>query len=776
MQTTHRSPVGLVGVILLSAVAFVSPCSAEPANQVDQVSSPTGAQIAFFEQKIQPILTAHCSECHTGAKAKGGLRLESRSLLRKGGDSGPVIVPGHVDESLLLAALRHEDLKMPPKGKLSDTVIADFKSWIRDGAVDPRPIDAPAEKHWSLRPRSRPEIPRVSRSNDPGWVQNPIDAFILDRLQRSGLEPAPAADRRTLIRRVSYDLIGLPPTPEEIAAFASNNSPRAYEQLIDRLLESPHYGERWGQHWLDVVRYAETEGYEYDGHRSGAWRYRDYVIRSFNADKPFDQFVREQLAGDELDPTNHEYRVAAGFHRLGPVRRNAGNKKVAFSRNEVLTERTDALGSAFLGLTLGCARCHDHRFDDIPQTDYYRLQAFLAASHDHDWILADEAAQSQWKTETEKITAQIKELQKQRENRKGTERVALDRKIASLRESLPTELPTISTVQNRAEERTPIHVLRRGDMEQKSSRVGPRVLSALVDERVREMSADVSQPRSELARWINDPEHPLTARVYVNRVWQGHFGRGLVATPNDFGVNGSLPSHVELLDYLANEFIAEGRRLRPLHRLILTSSTYRQSVASPQLERGRKIDPENHLLWHFPRRRLSAEEVRDSLLSIAGRLNFKSGGPSVIVRADLDLVNLLYDPSQWTVTPDEAEHRRRSVYLLAKRNLRLPFAQAFDQPDLQISCPRRESSTHALQALELLNGSFSNEMARWFSERLQRESGEQVEAQIDRAFRLIASRPPVEQEQRVARSFLDEHSLKEFALALFNLNAFMYID
>jgi hypothetical protein len=634
----------------------------------------------------------------------------------------------------------------------------------------------PLAELWSLRPRGRPDVPAIREPAARKAVRNPVDAFILRKLTEVGLPAAPEADRGTLIRRVHFDLTGLPPTPEEVTAFVNDPAPDAYEKLVERLLASPHYGEHWGRHWLDVVRFAETEGFEYDRSRPGAWRYRDYVIKAFNDDKPFDRFVLEQLAGDEIDPNDHELLIATGFHRLGPVRRNAGNKELAMSRNEVLTEMTDAVGGSFLGLTMGCARCHDHKFDPIPQKDYYRLQAFLAETHEHDVVLASAEEQADWKKRTDKIKAQIQRLQKQLSDKDTEASRELREKIAELQRTLPEELPTISTVHNVPAERTPIHVLKRGDPGREGAPVGPRALSALLPDDAPELPADVSNPRTRLARWLTNPDHPLTARVWVNRVWQYHFGRGIVATPNDFGSNGTPPSHPELLDYLANEFVRNGQRTKPLHRLIVLSGTYRRSSVAPDVAASRRLDPDNRLLGHFPRRRLAAEEVRDAMLAAAGRLNHKAGGPSVTVPVEADLTRLLYDPSQWRVTPDEKEHDRRSVYLLAKRNLQLPFLQVFDQPDAQVSCPRREASTHALQALELLNGKLANHLAEAFAERLVHDCGTDRVRQVDRAFRLTAGRPSTDREIKVALTFLETQPLKEFALALLNLNAFLYVD
>lgn len=618
-------------------------------------------------------------------------------------------------------------------------------------------------------------MPQFAEAHERDWVRNPVDAFVLAKLRAKDLRPAKPADAATLVRRVYFDLIGLPPSPGEVDAFVSDPAPDAYERLVERLLASPHYGERWGQHWLDVVRFAETEGFEYDQLRANAWRFRDYVIGSFQEDKPFDRFVREQVAGDEIDPPRTDAQVAVGFLRLGPVRRNAGNALVAFSRNEVLSEMTDTLGVALLGLTMGCARCHDHKFDAIRQTDYYHLQAFLANAHDCDVPLTDAAQQAEWKAQTDKIDVEIKQLAKAAETSSGAEREEMRRRMRELEKTLPPPLPALFSMRNEPGQPAAVHVLKRGAEDKPKELVGPRVPGVLLANGTAALDASVASPRTQFADWLVRPEHPLTARVLVNRLWLGHFGRGIVNTPNDFGVNGDLPSHPELLDFLANEFVASGWRIKPLHRLIVLSNTYRQSSTVADQATGMRFDSENRLLWKFPRQRLAAEVLRDAMLAVAGELNLKPGGPSVIVPVEQDLVDLLYKPTQWTVTPAATEHARRSVYLLAKRNLRLPFLEVFDQPTAQISCPKREMSTHAPQALELLNGSFSNEMARALARRLEREAGKSTPAQIELAFRLVASRVPTETEARLAREFLETQPLGEFALAMFNLNDFLYV-
>ncbi len=628
-------------------------------------------------------------------------------------------------------------------------------------------------RHWAFHRRTQPAVPVLPGGG--AWVKNPIDRFTLERLNKAGLRPAPRADRGTLIRRVYFDLTGLPPSPAEVEAFVKDRSPDAWEKLVDRLLASPRYGERWAQHWLDVVRFAETDGFEYDTHRPDGWRYRDYVIRSFNDDKPYDQFLTEQLAGDELNPGDHQARIASGFQRLGPLRKNAGNQEVASSRNEVLTEMTNIVGSALLGVTLGCARCHDHKFDPIRHTDYYRIQAYFAAAQDKDVPLATAEEQSAWRAHKETADKELLEMRKTMRGLKGEARAQMEKKIKAAEEKAPEPLPVLFSVANDFEKASPVHVLARGDYHNKGERVGMRPLGVLLPDGAPELPAGVTTPRAELARWIVDPENPLTARVMVNRLWHYHFGRGIVATPNDFGRMGMRPSHPELLDWLASRFVDGGWRMKPVHRLILTSSTYQQASHSPLESAAREKDAANALLWKFNRRRLEAEEIRDAMLAAAGRLNLKTGGTSVIVPVDPELVNLLYKPSQWAVTRDPEEHDRRSVYLIYKRNLRLPMMEAFDAPDLQISCARRESSTHAPQALEMLNGPFATDMAKSLTARLDREAKGSAE-QVDLAYRLAAGRAPTQPERRLALEFLKTQPLAEFALAVLNLNSFLYVD
>jgi hypothetical protein len=635
---------------------------------------------------------------------------------------------------------------------------------------------ATERRHWAFQKRSTPEVPQFSTPADRAWTKNPVDAFVLARLQKDGLKPAPRASKDTLIRRVSYDLTGLPPSPAEIARFVNDPSPRAWEDLVERLLASPQYGERWAQHWLDVVRFAETDGFEYDTHRPDAWRFRDYVVKSLNEDKPYDRFLKEQLAGDEIDPNNHELLIASGFQRLGALRKNAGNQEVASSRNEVLTEMTNIVGSAMLGVTLGCARCHDHKFDPIRHKDYYRMQAYFAPVHENDYVTATPDEKAAWEKKNSEIDGEVKKLRAEMKGMKGEERGRMAQRIRDMEAQKPGPLPGLFAVRDDMSKVSPVHVLARGDYQNKGDRVAPRPLGVLIPDGTPELPADAPKLRTQLAEWITSGGHPLTARVMANRVWHYHFGRGIVATPNDFGRMGARPKNKELLDWLANDFVESGWRLKSLHRRIVLSNTYRQDWRNTAMEKkASTLDPENDLLWKYSRRRLTAEEIRDSMLAVSGRLNLKPGGPSVIVPTDPELVKLLYKPGQWQVTKDVAEHDRRSIYLMYKRNLRLPFMEVFDAPDLQISCARREQSTHAPQALELMNSPQSNDLARSFAARLDREA-KTPDAQITLAYRLAAGRAPTLKEKQIALEFLKTQPLSEFALAVMNLNAFLYVN
>ena len=741
-----------------------------------------------FEKDVAPILANHCLRCHGGEKREAGLDVRRRFTLLSGGDSGAALVAGKPKLSLLIEMI--DAGLMPPEDepRLPSKTISVLRQWIATGAATtgekepPLKNDAPgqgdtsfsdeARKHWAFQPFRRITPPQVENVD---WLQTSVDSFILAGLEQRTWQPAPSASREELIRRVHFDLVGLPPQPEDIATFVNDKSPDAYERLVNRLLASPHYGERWAQHWLDVVRFAETEGFEYDRHLPDAWRFRDYVINSLNDDKPFDQFVTEQIAGDEIAPNNTRHSVAVILHRLGAVRRNAGNPDIALSRNEVLTERTNIIGEAFLGLTVGCARCHNHKLEPITQKDYYRLQAYFAATEENNILLAPAEEMQSWEKQSEEINAQIKKLKAEVNTATGAKKAKLENQLFEVAYTLPTRPATIPSIRNDYENRTAMHVLRRGVWEHKGVAVGPRPLSILVPASEPELAADIQKPRTQLARWITDDRHPLTARVIVNRLWQHHFGSGLVKTANDFGTHGESPSHPGLLDWLAQTLIDNDWKWKSIHRQIVLSSAYRQSSQHPFAARLSKTDPENRFCWRVNRRRLSAEEIRDAMLAVSGRINPRLRGRSVMVPVERELINLLYKPTQWVVAKDAAAHDRRSIYLIAKRNLRLPFMEAFDAPALQTSCSARESSTHAPQALELLNGRFSNEVAAAFAKRLTAECAGQPEQIVERAYQLAVGRPPSDKEHRLSLEFLQDQPLTEFALAIFNLHGFVYV-
>ncbi len=629
-------------------------------------------------------------------------------------------------------------------------------------------------RHWAFQPRTNPELPKFESPADKAFASSGIDALVLARLKKGELAPSTPASKQVLVRRLYFGLTGLPPTAMQVDAFVRDQKPDAFARLVNQLLDSPQYGERWGQHWLDVVRFAETDGFEYDTHRTEAYRYRDYVIRAFQNDKPYDQFLLEQLAGDEVAPEEQEHLIASGFNRLGPLRKNAGNQEVASSRNEVLTEMTNAVGAAFLGVTLGCARCHDHKFDPIRQSDYYRMQAYFAGTLDQDFPLSSREERTAWEETIKPIDAKIKKMQGEMAKADKETKARMAKEILDLEMGKPTPPPTLYTVKNDMTKASPIHLLTRGDYTAKEDNVGMRPMGVFLPDGTPE-DENLDKPRTRLAKWVADKNNPLTARVMVNRIWQYHFGQGIVVTPNDFGRMGGRPSHPELLDYLANEFVASGYSVKHMHRLILNTNTWKQASDTVNAKAFEK-DPENKLLWKFTRRRLTAEELRDSMLAVTGNLNTKQFGPSVMIPIEKELVDALYKPSQWQVHPDANEHRRRSIYLIAKRNLHLPFMEVFDAPDGLVSCARRETSTHAPQALELLNGRFANQQAEVFAERLQKLSGGNATRMVDQAFLIVAGRRPNPKEKAVALEFARSASPREFAIAMFNLNAFLYVN
>lgn len=606
------------------------------------------------------------------------------------------------------------------------------------GADEPaRP--GPVIDLWSLRPVSRPTPPKVQKED---WPSQPIDHFILAKLEREGFEPAPAVEKAKLIRRAYFDLWGLPPTPEETRAFVDDPSPLAYAQLLDRLLESPHYGERWARYWLDIVRFAETNGYERDALKPNAWKYRDWVIDSLNEDKPYDRFVIEQLAGDELPDATDETRVATGFLRIGTFD-DEPNDPLKY-KYEQLDDLIHATGTSFLALTIKCARCHDHKFDPIPQTDYYALLNFFVPG---------KAAEGDWLGYTDQgREAPPVRLFSAGDPRRETEEVA---------PGFPTLLPSLA-----------------------------RPVAAPPAE------AKTTTRRLQLAKWIVDPANPLTSRVVVNRIWARHFGEGLSRTLDNFGVLSQSPTHPELLDWLAAELIENGWRIKPLHRRIMLSSAYRMDSAHPKEVEYASRDAANTRLWRMSRRRLEAEALRDAMLATSGQLNTKAGGPSFFPPASKEaLEGLSKKSAAWGNSPPE-EQRRRSIYMYTQRSLLLPLMTTFDFADTTQPCGQRSTTTVAPQALALLNNEFAHQRSEAFAERVASEAGADPSAQVERAWWLALSRAPSREEIDASLAHLQNQTLRfersgasgatgrdaarlaldSLCLVLLNSNEFIYID
>jgi hypothetical protein len=840
-----------------------------------------------FEKDVQPILQARCFRCHGDKTQKAGLDLRSKHGLLEGGDTGPAIVPGKPEQSLLWTKVAAD--QMPPdQPRLTAREKLILRSWIEAGAPGLRgpsppstntpkeqPITDADRRFWAFRPPTRPAVPAIRHAQR---VRNPIDAFIRAPLETRGLTLSPEADRLTLIRRVSFDLTGLPPSPAEIDAFLKDMADNAYERLVDRLLASPDYGEHWARHWLDLAGYADSEGIlDADYVRSAAWRYRDYVIAAFNHDKPYDRFLLEQLAGDELTdywtayhthpkltPEIVEALTATGFLRCAsdtsrPDFVNIKNAPGYYY--QTLDDTVKIFASATLGLTIQCARCHNHKYDPIPQADYYHLQAvFMSGYRPSQWVpqvqrrllQASEAQEkdarrhnAQVDARIASLLAQLRQIEQQFAGRLFEDRLArlpapiqgdvraalaatpaqrnevqkyltakfqgdlrpdaarLPQILAAVyaeyrshKETLAAAIQAQKSNYRQLEEirafydlpgepRTP--VLRRGDYRNPGPEVPPGILSVLATDqpflwKVPPRGAATSGRRLALARWLVQPNHPLTTRVLVNRLWLHHFGEGIVPTPDNFGKAGSRPSHPELLDWLATEFVRRGWSIKAMHRLILTSSTYRQVCnGHPDLSaRARRIDPDNRLLWRQRLRRLSAEQMRDAVLAVAGTLNRQMAGPPVSMLRQGD--------GEVTVSADLAG-QRRSVYLQVRRSQPLTFLQVFDQPVMETNCTRRSRSTVASQALTLLNSDFTTRQAQAFADRLKNYPL----APADHALRLAFQRPASAGERARLGSFLesqaaryvrdqsDGEQARRFALIdlchmLLSANEFAYVD
>jgi hypothetical protein len=783
--------------------------------------------------RAMEVLRNNCLACHGAGMQMSGLRLDSRAGLLKGGDKGPAIVAGASAQSRLLKFVTHAaQPAMPPGKKLSDADVATLRNWIDGGAEWPSGGAAPEIKPptwWSFQPLALA----------PAGAG--IDSFIATKLAEKDLKPVPRADRMALVRRAYLDLHGLPPTFEQAQQFINDKSADAWPKLIDQLLASSRYGEKWGRHWLDLVRYGDTAGFEQDPYLLDAWRYRDYVIDSFNADKPYDWFIKEQLAGDELWPDDPKARMGTGYFTVG-TNRDMLYKVEDINRIESLTDFVDTTSSVFLGLTVGCARCHDHKFDPIPQRDYYRLQAIFtpavknrifldyngARGYDiglnyREFKLRDigneiDAIQKPYREaiRKRKLAALPRDLREAFEAEEGKrtqeQSILVDSNPAALRISQDEIYKDLS-----ADDRARLELLGRrlvglyanhtsgpiapGIMDpdrvspdtymplRGQSGLGVKVpaglLTALGGTDIPEPppEATTTYRRKALAEWIADPKHPLTARVMANRIWQFHFGRGLVATPSDYGTRGQAPSHPELLDMLAGRLVAGQWSIKSMHRLIMTSETY-QRAANPSPE-AREKDPQNIWLSSFSRRRLTAEEVRDGVLQAAGTLNLKMGDrPVVPPQTKEELYGMSQSPDNfWPVSWNKEDHTRRSVYTLVRRSYRPPMMEAFDGLDGTLHCARRDESTVAPQSLTLMNSDFAYGQARAFAARLVKLGT--PAAIVATAFREALSREPTAQEQQLASAFVEkqrertgslEAAVVELARGLFNLNEFLYVD
>ncbi len=986
MKLRHGIPFCLV---LLAGSLF-------PSVSAAQDKKPTPAAIQFFETKVRPVLVENCFECHSGKKHRGGLSLESQAGMLEGGDTGPALVPGHPEKSLLVKAILHDGkLKMPKNKKLKGDEIDALSQWIKMGAPWPGSdkavkkgefqISDKDRAHWAYQAVKRPTAPEVK---DKAWVRNPIDAFILGKLEAKGLAPAPPASKQEIARRLYYDLTGLPPTPKDIEAFVNDAASDAYEKLVDKLLASPHYGEKWARHWLDLVRYAETNSYERDNPKPNIWRYRDYVIRAFHEDKPCDRFLKEQLAGDEIYPGDNDALIATGFYRLGVWDDEPVDPKQA--RYDGLDDIIATIGQSMLGMTLDCARCHNHKIDPIAQKDYYKMVAFLhGVNHyrgggpddvrpvgnpkqmDSYKKILQEHQDKRAKTQAA-LAAIENEFRKQYQPAAQSAGGDLDELTYRFYRNAWTKLPDFSQFKHEDEGKLPkklfdisprtrndtfgfvyegflivpqdgkytffldsddgsrltlngkaivtydgIHgmgnvqkttvELKKGrlpikleyfqnvfgyglyvgwsgpgfdkrnlsapsasanvaDITEQLHRDGARVLGEkryqewfaltkqmnflrkapampnvdmalcvveggarapdtflfnrgnphvlgdkvepgyptvfnLPDPKITDAKpgAKSSGRRTVLANWIASPDNPMTARVMVNRIWQHHFGRGIVRTPNDYGLQGMRPTHPELLDWLAAEFVlpsTPGRgaggatpwSMKAMHKLILTSNAYRMSSrTTPQAaELGTKLDVANDLFWRFDMRRLSAEEIRDSILAVSGNLNLKMAGPGIYPPIPKDVLAGQSVPGRgWPVSSPE-EAARRSVYVHVKRSLLLPILDAFDLAEPDRTTPVRFASTVPTQALSLLNGEFMNTQARILAERLKKEAGKDVSAQVRLGLYLATSRAPTDAEVRRGVGLIEtlqredgvraDAALQAYCLVVLNLNEFVYLD
>ena len=789
-------------------------------------AQPAAGDAEHYTKTVRPILEKNCFACHSHAakKAKGGLMLDSHDALVKGGVTGPAFDAQHPEKSLIAKAIGYddEDLRMPPKGKLADADRAVLEAWLKRGApfagetkhTKSGGITDEDRNWWAYRPVVRTEPPPAA---DARWNANPIDRFLFARLTKEGLRPTRPAERANLLRRVTFDLIGLPPTPEEIDAFVRDPDPQAFEKRVDKLLASPRYGERMGRRWLDLARYGESDGFRLDSYRSSAWRYRDWVIAAFNRDMPYDEFVREQLAGDEIRPGDRDALIATGFLAAGIYEYNQADVRDQCSN--MVNELVDLTGDVFLAQGMSCAKCHDHKFDPILQKDYFRLRAFfepMTVLQEVDISTPAEHAEYErksaaWLEATKKIRDEMESFEKplrpgvttymigrypkdvqsmfakSTETRtpyeqqvvalanrqidyamdhldtrlKSPERerdIELRKELAKFDHLKPAPVPRTHIVRDVGPIAPETHFAKRAET------VAPGFLTVIDPGLARVTPTATSTGRRRaLADWIASPTNPLTARVIVNRIWQQHFGRGLTASTSDFGRLGDRPSHPELLDWLADTFVKDGWSVKKLHRRIVTSAAYRQATASAAPDLAMKKDPENRLLWRGSTRRLEAEQIRDALLAVTGKLDESAGGPSV-----------------------EPTAPRRSIYMKIRRNTHDPLLDVFDWPEGFTSTAERNVTTTASQALLMLNSDFMRTQAAALADRVEKTD---PDARIDRLFRLLFGRHATDEERSRCATFLEDQAtrlpasadrnravLVDLCLTLLNANEFLYVD
>jgi mono/diheme cytochrome c family protein len=745
---------GLWAAVILGVLADGAAAADKPVA-VDHAANMAASQ-QLFTRTVRPWLEKNCLECHGGAKVKSDFNLSTRESLLKGGDKGMAVLPGRGENSPLVKYIRHaEKPYMPPKKPAASAeIVAALTRWIDLGAAYDKPLGTVVlakkpltvtekdKDYWAYRPFERVQPPAVT---DKAWVRTPLDRFLLAKMEARGVRPVEEAGRRTLVRRLYFDLIGLPPTPDEIeSVVGAPDFDKAWEALVDRLLASPHFGERWARHWLDPARFAESHGFEHDYPRPFAYHYRDFVIRAFNRDMPYDQFVRWQLAGDELAPNDPEALAATGFLGAGVFPTQITTSEAERIRYDALDDMLATTGYTMLALTVACARCHDHKYDPIPTRDYYRLlSAFTTTVRSEiEWDFGGTAG-----------PPSRKKMQICTEGLKPMRHHTADA-------SIPDFYPQT-------------YYLKRGDVNQKDGVAELGFLQVLMRSpdgaahwaTPKPQGAHTSFRRAALAKWLTDTREgagALAARVIVNRLWHHHFGRGIVATINDFGLQGETPTHPELLEWLANDLVEHGWGLKRLHRMIVLSQAYRLSGSSNAA--GLKLDPDNRLWWHRPRRRLEAEIIRDNLLAVGGLLDSAMFGPGTL----------------------DENMRRRSIYFTVQRSKLIPFLQVFDWPDSLTSAGARPTTVVAPQALLFLNNPQVRACAAGLASRLLPDAQKDLAAAVDRAYRLAFARPPSSREQQEGVAFLSarraamggnlERALGDYALVLLSLNEFLYVD